>query len=262
MSKQSFSTQVRNAIWKAHGSKCLYCTEPVRFINLIIDHVIPEVTTADELRATIARVGLHVDFNILHWENHAPCCYECNKNKLAYPLHDGVLSITLKRIEAKLPKVRELIRKAKGDDDLDKILRTVLLGLDSGSYTHEDLVNGLELMRRFPNGITGAKPSTTPRPPASPEEGIMGIKFSARPVTIKMSTAVRRRLERLNITSAQLAHRIETSAMAGRFNIQALPKVTIGHFQQYLIRMDQGTRLRVEISDDVLDIKEVSNYHD
>ncbi|RVO43468.1 HNH endonuclease [Sinorhizobium meliloti] len=259
MSTQSFSPQVRQAIWKAHGCKCLYCTEPLLFINLFIDHVIPEVTTRDELQAIIERVGLRAGFDIYNWENHAPSCYRCNKNKLAHPFHDGYLSITLRKVEAKLPKVRELVQKAQDDWELDKVVRTIAHGVESGKYTHEDLVKSLEIVRRFPHGISGAG---RPSPPASPEERIMGIKFSGRPITVRMPPSVKKRLKSLNITNAQLARQIETSVITGRFNIQALPRPTGGELQAYLIRMDQATRIRVELSEDTLDIKEVHNYHD
>lgn len=255
MSSQTFSVQVREAIWEAHGNKCLYCTRSLLFSDLVIDHVIPEATTIEELGAIVERIGLDPKFSIFGWENHAPCCYGCNKHKLAHPYHDGYLSITLRKIEAKLRTVRELVLKAKQAWDLDKVLRTIARGVEDGKYSHEELEKRIEIMRRFPHGISGAGGRL---PPASPEEKAMGIKFSGPRITMKISPEAAARLKAAGLSYAEVAKRIERSVTAHTFHVQALPKtnITVGQLQAYMMRIGQEARMKIELSNDTVEIKE------
>lgn len=42
MSQQRFSDIDRRSIWEIHRKRCCYCSQPIRFSELLIDHVIPE----------------------------------------------------------------------------------------------------------------------------------------------------------------------------------------------------------------------------
>lgn len=255
MSSQTFSVQVREAIWEAHGNKCLYCSRSLLFSDLVIDHVIPEATTREELRAIIERIGLAQDFDIFGWENHAPCCTGCNKHKLAHPFHDAYLSITLRKIEVKIPVIKNLILKAKQAWELDKVIRTIALSVEAGKYSHEELEERIEFMRRFPHGISGAGGRM---PPASPEEKAMGIKFSGPPVTVRVPVEVAARMQAAGLTYADVAKRIERSITAHTLNVQALPTVdvTIRQLQALMVKIGREALMKVELSDDTVEIKE------
>ncbi|WP_165422250.1 HNH endonuclease [Rhizobium ruizarguesonis] len=259
MSSQVFSAQVREAIWKAHGHKCLYCTEPLLFTELVIDHIIPEATTRVQLQAIIEGIGLRSGFDIYNWENHAPVCYPCNKRKLDTPFHDALLSIILKKIEAKLPMVEELIKKAKEDWELDKVLRTIAKAVDGGNVTHDDIIKHVEFMKRFPHGIRGSR---VPAPPASPEKRVLGIEFSGLPIKVRLAPAVQDYIDDLQITVGQLASQVEESVITRHFQIKTSPAPSWSHLVKYYMSLDtpgEGeTNLEFEMSDDTLDITGVS----
>ncbi|MBP2443803.1 HNH endonuclease [Rhizobium leguminosarum] len=261
MSSQVFSAQVREAIWTAHGHKCLYCTEPLLFTGLVIDHVIPEATTYSELQAIIERIGLRPGFDIYNWENHAPVCYECNKGKLDTPFHDAFLSIILKKIEARLPKVVELIKKAKDEWELDKVLRTIVKAVDAGKFSYDDIVKHVEIMKRFPHGIRGSK---GPTPPQSPEKRVLGIEFSGHWGKLKLSPVVQEQIRDLHITVGQLAALVQNSVIERHFQIKTSPLLSWSDLLKYQMRMNAAdtlgegeTRLDFAMVDDMVEVTDL-----
>src|SRR4051794_11632776 len=76
MSEQRFSNAFREALWEAHLRKCLYCRKDIAFVEMKVDHVIPESAQKDYKRLLEVRKGLGLgsEFSILGFENLAPSC--------------------------------------------------------------------------------------------------------------------------------------------------------------------------------------------
>src|ERR1700733_3553991 len=83
MSRQAISTNLRFNIWLAHNRICSYCSEPLTFGEVDIDHVIPESLRADEIayEETLSRFGLPLDFDIHSYANLLPAHRRCNRAK-------------------------------------------------------------------------------------------------------------------------------------------------------------------------------------
>jgi hypothetical protein len=134
-----------------------------------VDHVIPESTLNNVTEARILRdrFALPEDFNILGYENLAPCCNRCNSDKSDLLLRAGYISIVLARVEARIPAVKEFFAKRRAERDLDTTLRYIARSIEAKKFSSEELIKGLEWLRKFPGGIRGRGSAG---PPESPEE--------------------------------------------------------------------------------------------
>ncbi|MGB5901716.1 MAG: hypothetical protein WBH00_02605 [Xanthobacteraceae bacterium] len=147
-------------------------------MEMEVDHVMPEQLLSDPLALAKLKLemGLTSAFNVLGYENLGPSCRDCNGKKHGRPFPAGYGSIVLGKIAEKLPALQEAIDRKRQDRDLDNTLRHIARSLDSGRFSHEDLLKGIDILRKFPNGISGSSPSARP---ASPELREANIQFSS-----------------------------------------------------------------------------------
>src|SRR4030042_5515788 len=71
------------ALWRAYGMKCFYCGEPVDFLSLNVDHLVPRSLLADEqhLETVLAEYDIvknYPDFTIGSLSNLVPSHSACN----------------------------------------------------------------------------------------------------------------------------------------------------------------------------------------
>ncbi|XUL93991.1 HNH endonuclease [Streptomyces galilaeus] len=67
------------ALWEVWGSKCYWCSRPVQFGFVQIDHIIPKDVSEPRLRELKRTFGLPHDFDIHDPQNLAPICAPCNR---------------------------------------------------------------------------------------------------------------------------------------------------------------------------------------
>ena len=82
-SKRRFSYPERYAVWHCNGQRCWWCGQPLRLVEVTVDHVLPESLLGYEgkRQAVLAEYGLPKDFNINGYENWLPCHNHCNQSK-------------------------------------------------------------------------------------------------------------------------------------------------------------------------------------
>lgn len=85
------TTQVRAAIWQAHGRRCAYTGELVTFDRLEIDHLIPLATPTAEIDRLIEGGIIDVDFDLNGFGNLLPTSAFQNNRKRAHLRSDGTL---------------------------------------------------------------------------------------------------------------------------------------------------------------------------
>jgi len=82
MSSQRIGLDLRHAIWLTHNRRCAYCTEPLSFAEVDVDHVIPEILNGKpELQKILAKLNLPTDFDIHSLLNFVPAHRRCNLAK-------------------------------------------------------------------------------------------------------------------------------------------------------------------------------------
>ena len=90
MAAYNFGPFERLAVFTAHGTrqgtKCWLCGEPLSFIEMEVDHVLPEKLLNDgaELARVLNEFGLPRDFNLNSFENWLPAHAHCNLQKLKH----------------------------------------------------------------------------------------------------------------------------------------------------------------------------------
>ena len=80
---------LRFALWDAWGMKCYWCDVPKAYLEVQIDHIVPQGLPQNQLQKALLDYGLSDGFVIQKPENLAPICTPCNgpgrKGSHAYP---------------------------------------------------------------------------------------------------------------------------------------------------------------------------------
>jgi hypothetical protein len=170
MSEQVFTITFREALWETHGRKCFYCGMELLFTIFEIDHILPERLRKypAEFASIKIRLGLENGFNLFGYENLVPACHPCNSKKHHVPLADGALMIVLARVREQIPALVEYLEKRRREKNLDQTLRYIARSVEANKYTPEELMAGLNLIKKLPDGIRFSAPGG---PPKSPELG-------------------------------------------------------------------------------------------
>jgi hypothetical protein len=141
MRKYQFTHFQRAALWEAHGKRCAYCRESLRFIDLTIDHILPEAVARNpsELASLTVEYGLFADFSVNSYLNWLPVCGSCNTRKGADILDKSKACILLhiaqkKAVEAAACEAR-LRRRERNDDAVSR----TALALEDGLLTVDEL---------------------------------------------------------------------------------------------------------------------------
>lgn len=159
MSKQKFSQYFRLAIWYAHDKKSGYENVPLSFVEMEIDHIIPERVllnpkAEDEFERWKEKYNLDENFNIHGTENLCPSRREFNLLKHDYGLFDdaGAFDIYIRKalIKAKqlVTKIEELKTKFKKQSDLrnTRKIASILEEVEAGNLDLKTLImSGLKV---------------------------------------------------------------------------------------------------------------------
>jgi 5-methylcytosine-specific restriction endonuclease McrA len=147
MAQQKFSADFRNALWEAHGRRCIYCRKPLLFSDMRIDHVIPEHLVhgdPDRRIAILQGIGLPANFDIQGNANLAPSCEQCNSEKSGDLLIEGTNPVTLTRVAKALSKLQKLLQQQKSAKDLDQAILIIVRALEHQKFTAEDFIDRLK----------------------------------------------------------------------------------------------------------------------
>ena len=145
MAQQRFSNAFRDALWQAHGKKCIHCTVPLMFMDMELDHIVPERLIDDPaaLKSLLDSMGIAEGFNIQGYENLGPSCKSCNNKKAGGPFPPGYAVIILQRISGAIPKLKKLLAEKREEQSLDSVLRLISRSLENATFSEEALNEGL-----------------------------------------------------------------------------------------------------------------------
>jgi hypothetical protein len=135
MARHAFTLTERWAVFEAHGSnqgtRCWLCSEPLNFVDMAVDHVIPEYLIENEakLKEVLLLFGLSSDFDLNSFENWLPAHNPCNRQK-----HDHIFRPTpfiqryIDRARDKAPKAREIYNRTAKEKQISKAIGTLTTG--------------------------------------------------------------------------------------------------------------------------------------
>jgi hypothetical protein len=140
--RKQFPDPLRFGLWKAWSGKCVWCSEPVVFKDIQIDHLIPldAVSIEEDRVRIIAFYSLAPGFDFSELENCIPSCARCNRRKsnaIFIPSPALVLLLASVGLHAKL--ARETAAAITADEKKSRVLVKVANALEMGHVTEEDI---------------------------------------------------------------------------------------------------------------------------
>jgi hypothetical protein len=152
MSKYRFTSEQKFALWHVYDGKCAHCHEPIRLLDVTIDHILPEhlEEKPDELRALIARFNLGDNFSINEYCNWAPMHFGCNITKNASVFESAPYYIAIARNKASYAIDEE--QRAIKNKEFDKAFAIVAHGIKQGLASKADAI---EILQGIKQAIVG-----------------------------------------------------------------------------------------------------------
>lgn len=119
---------LRLALHEVAGKKCVWCTEPVTYADMQIDHLIYKTIDDAALRNLIDAFTLRADFSVHETYNLVPVHASCNRVKSNKPLPVNALHAAI--LQAAADRATEVERKAESykkllSSDTSKVFATI-----------------------------------------------------------------------------------------------------------------------------------------
>ncbi len=113
---------VRLAIWEVYNRRCFYTGEPLKFIDMQLDHIIPEsyARKKDDLKRIIKKCGLYDEFELDSLYNLVPTSSYENRRKSDKELNTKAMLYYLNLAKDSVPKIQEKIEKLKRTANIGK----------------------------------------------------------------------------------------------------------------------------------------------
>lgn len=139
MSVTRFTTNLRYALWRANDKRCFYCSEPINFAALEIDHLIPERTTDSELDELKQRLGLAACFALNSPLNLVPAHHICNNRKSGSLMEDSAIVFFTQQWSGKQQRIDLEIESRKAAAKRDQQLIGIARLIEEGSLSKQEL---------------------------------------------------------------------------------------------------------------------------
>jgi 5-methylcytosine-specific restriction endonuclease McrA len=152
MSTTKLSSARRIAIWEAHQRNCIFCSMPIYYESLEIDHIIPErfSENPDELKAVLIGYDLPLDFVLNSLNNLLPCHARCNNRKAGTLFGKSSALFYLEIASSKSKEAFEAERAALKRSRGDRVLASLSIALESGELSSGDV---LDILKRIEQGV-------------------------------------------------------------------------------------------------------------
>jgi predicted RNA-binding Zn-ribbon protein involved in translation (DUF1610 family) len=148
MSTTTFATAVRMAIWLGHAKKCFYCSEIIDFVNLDIDHLIAETTSASRLQDLVKTLALPADFQVNHLQNLVPAHRFCNGRKSNLEFSEENLRFYLEISKRRLPNVEAQSKRLNRPKRNETLLTAIAAQIDAEELSIEEVILYLTSLSR------------------------------------------------------------------------------------------------------------------
>lgn len=155
VSKQTISTAKRHAIWLAHDQKCSYCSRPLHFGDLDIDHIIPEAIGSNTIKFTQLRadLGLPEDFDCFSFSNMLPAHRSCNRTKSEAVFNTAGLLLYLGQATKAAPRIIAMLSETQTKNKRETALAYLADSIQRGEIMLKDFMPQTE-----PDTLTLANP--------------------------------------------------------------------------------------------------------
>jgi len=140
MSSQKIELDLRHAIWLTHNRRCVYCSEPLSFAEVDIDHVIPETLDGKpELGKILSTLDVSPEFDLFSIKNLVPAHRRCNLAKTSNLFNEASARFFLHLADKACANVQKLVTSRKTRESREDLLSTVKEAIRSGLILPIDL---------------------------------------------------------------------------------------------------------------------------
>ena len=140
--KKRFSYSERYAVWYTNEQRCWWCKEPLRLVEVTVDHVLPEslLDDRDKRETILVEYGLPKDFNINGHENWLPCHHHCNQSKGSRPpsFVPGI-KVIFDSLQRTAGKAARIASEVSSNVTKDRVFKTVFTALERQAISIRDL---------------------------------------------------------------------------------------------------------------------------
>jgi len=138
---------IRYALWRAYDMKCFYCGQPVEFMNLNVDHVLPHSLMDDRGRFDIVLREYEIvenfpDFSIDDLSNLVPSHgASCNlrKSDTLFPKRATLFYLTI--VHNRLPRVVNELERLRITAERGEVLGGLGTLLESGDVSEREVIH-------------------------------------------------------------------------------------------------------------------------
>jgi 5-methylcytosine-specific restriction endonuclease McrA len=133
---------VRHSIWKCYKYECYYCKHFIEFMDMQIDHIIPDKYRREPERLTSALISIRKEegFEINSLQNFIPACGRCNREKGDHFNKQRIL-MALEKAEKQVPNIKKEIERRRKSIELGSKVAFTESDIEAGSKKAEDLYN-------------------------------------------------------------------------------------------------------------------------
>jgi 5-methylcytosine-specific restriction endonuclease McrA len=135
MARYSFSLSERWAVFTTHGTpqgtKCWLCGEPLNFVEMEVDHILPEYLEANEsdLKKALRAFGLPSGFELHSFENWLPAHRRCNGLKRDHVFRPTpIVQVWIDRARGKAEAARKARDACVSDRKIEQAIGVLCAG--------------------------------------------------------------------------------------------------------------------------------------
>ena len=134
VNRKKLETAIRSAIWEAYNNRCPYCSEPLRFCDLEIDHIIPISSTSSTIpdNKLVTEYGLSEMFRFDNYYNMIPSHHACNNFKSDRIFSKSRIMFFLEMAESKAPIIKNIVEKNRSNMQMDRTIANLTMALARG----------------------------------------------------------------------------------------------------------------------------------
>lgn len=133
-------TKIRVALWKANERRCFFCSEPISFGDLDVDHLIPRKIRRSDFADLCKRLRLRADFDVGGLYNLVPTHHDCNKRKAGGLFPDEALVFYLDLWRRKQKEIDRELQTFERIAARDRYLIGISKFVESGEMTKQEIL--------------------------------------------------------------------------------------------------------------------------
>lgn len=134
-----FTNGQRWAVFNAHGERCWLCREPVMFLEMEVDHILPEsLGHTPKLSDVLTDFGLPPEFDLNSYENLMPACRRCNGRKRDTVFRaTPAIQLELQYASERVDRAREIEKRFANRRDIERAVATLQKADEKGQLSEK-----------------------------------------------------------------------------------------------------------------------------